>query len=119
MNKVISVKEEQWNCFFWEGDLWKKIHKQLFLKDLNLLYKTDLLEGAKIAVIKARRWVDTEDLDVNLNSSLEMEALLRFIQKKKIDPQNLAWDQRRKLIFLLLQRGFTKENIDKVLSVDS
>ena len=46
MNKIIISKEGDWNCFLWEGILWKKIHKRLKCKELTSLYKACSLEEA-------------------------------------------------------------------------
>ena len=74
-------------------------------------------KGQVAALIKIKRWVDVEavSLDLCKIKELEKEALLQYIQKKRIDVEVLSFNEKGKLYLVLMRRGFKRENIQDVL----
>lgn len=73
--------------------------------------------GALSAFYKMRQWVEKEQLTVDWEnlSSLEIKAIEKVCEKKRISLPVESWKERQKLFASLLKKGFAKESIEEVL----
>ncbi|MBS0627387.1 MAG: regulatory protein RecX [Verrucomicrobia bacterium] len=73
--------------------------------------------GRAFALAKCRRWIEIKESYPNdpETRGLEKEAIEKVLQKKRIDLSSLDDKGKRKVWRFLLQRGFEKEIVQKVL----
>ena len=54
-----------------------------------------------------------------LGGDIELEQAVELLRKKKYDPENCDFNEKRRLMAFLARKGFTTSVIKKALSLDT